>query len=1000
MKSILFFISCLLGQWLMAQNNLKALSQKQLDSLMNVAIAANKYNEAIPYAQTLVAQKDLSDSLQLLYMQKLTGLHQRLGQYAEAKANQLKLVDIVEKKQGKKTKMYGIAMSDLAMIAHSTGDFDQAEPLYLQSLQAYREAQIDTGLSLAMTMSNLGVLYHQTNRFAVAELQYMEAMTIRRVSVGDKALIYASSLNNLGGLYLYMQRYEEAISMFAQCVDIYKLHLPQAEYYYASTLNNLGAAYKNIGNYSKSEQCYQKSIAIRKRILGEKHPDYLSVLNNYAALQSAIKNYDRSIAILTEVVDISVNVFGKKHQDYVTALYNLSGGYKEKGNYQQSLLICEEVLTLQADISSQQSPEYLETLNEIGFLYRKTSNYAQSEAKYQEALRLNRIQTSPLSGSCDSFYQDDLAISTLQGLYYLTKDLYAQSNDKNKLSEGYEYLKTALCISERIRRNFSTEAEKLRTLSQTSLLAANAIAVALQIGSDAQIQEAFAYAEQNKSILLADATKAERARHLGDLPEALAKRELQLQTDLDKLKRQAADVSQSANKAELNNQLNKLYLDINQFKKDIETKYPKYYKLKYDNISAQTQDIQQKLDDRTLFLEYFQADSLIYLFAISAKKINTYILPINKAELSLHIEKMRQALSDYDFITNKRAEAYQLFTQNAYWCYQNLLAQALISDHKIERLIIVCDGELGHLPFETFLTAAPTSATPDYSDLPYLLLKYKISYNYSATLWKENLNTTNSLSNTKMLAMAAHYGGNTDSFPAQRNRSLRNTRLTLRALPAAEAEVQRLSTQHKGVFLQNKAANESFFKAHAHDYNIIHLAMHGLLDADNPMLSALVFSENSDSIEDNFLEAWEVAHLKLQAQLVVLSACETGYGKFKQGEGVISLARAFMYAGAPAVVVSLWQVNDQATAQLMVDFYQQLATGIPKDEALQQVKINYLHSAEGVAAHPAFWAAFIQLGDTRPVFISQSPAYFWYYLLPIVFLAAAVFYFLRRPSTK
>jgi hypothetical protein len=260
-------------------------------------------------------------------------------------------------------------------------------------------------------------------------------------------------------------------------------------------------------------------------------------------------------------------------------------GYKEKGNYEQSLLICQDVLTLQAEISGTKSPEYLETLNDVAALHQNMAHYEQSESVYLEALRLNKANATTSIGSCDSFYYDDFAIKTLQGLYALRQAWYAQNGDKNNLSQGYEYLKNALCISERIRRNFSTKAEKLRVLSNISLLAANAIAVALQIGSDAQIQEAFAYAEQNKSILLADATKAQRARHLGDLPEALAKRELQLQTDLDKLKRQAADVS--TNKADINNQLNNLYLDIKQLKKEIETKYPKYYKLKYDNITAQ-----------------------------------------------------------------------------------------------------------------------------------------------------------------------------------------------------------------------------------------------------------------------------------------------------------------------------------------------------------------------------------------------------------------------------
>lgn len=141
------------------------------------------------------------------------------------------------------------------------------------------------------------------------------------------------------------------------------------------------------------------------------------------------------------------------------------------------------------------------------------------------------------------------------------------------------------------------------------------------------------------------------------------------------------------------------------------------------------------------------------------------------------------------------------------------------------------------------------------------------------------------------------------------------------------------------------------------------------------MLSSLAFTENRDSLEDNFLQAHEIAHLHLNADLVVLSACETGYGKFEQGEGVISLARSFMYAGTPSLVVSLWQVNDQSTSVIMNSFYQNIANGMQKDVALRQAKLEYLKIAKDIAGHPAFWSAFIQLGDTSSVKISQKGAY-------------------------
>jgi len=148
--------------------------------------------------------------------------------------------------------------------------------------------------------------------------------------------------------------------------------------------------------------------------------------------------------------------------------------------------------------------------------------------------------------------------------------------------------------------------------------------------------------------------------------------------------------------------------------------------------------------------------------------------------------------------------------------------------------------------------------------------------------------------------------------------------------------------------------------------------MHGLLDSKNPILSSLVFTENNDSIENNFLQAWEISKMELNAELVVLSACETGFGRFETGNGVASLARAFMYAGARSLVVSLWQVNDQATSKLMEEFYQNLSQGMGKAEALQQAKVSYIDNAKGIAAHPAFWSPFVLIGDTASVSISRK----------------------------
>ena len=221
------------------------------------------------------------------------------------------------------------------------------------------------------------------------------------------------------------------------------------------------------------------------------------------------------------------------------------------------------------------------------------------------------------------------------------------------------------------------------------------------------------------------------------------------------------------------------------------------------------------------------------------------------------------------------------------------------------------DGKLGHLPFETFLVENAPQSETDYAQLPYLINQYKISYNYSASLWQENKKKVRTTTkNGQVLAMAANYEIELDSTKQDwRLLSYRNTRSTLIPLPAARREVETLATKYEGLFVFDTLASERVFKEKAANYAVIHLAMHGLLNSREQVLSSLAFTEDSDSLENNFLQACEISKMNLNAELVVLSACETGYGKSEQGNGIASLARAFMYAGAPAMIVSLWQVN-------------------------------------------------------------------------------------------
>jgi len=211
-------------------------------------------------------------------------------------------------------------------------------------------------------------------------------------------------------------------------------------------------------------------------------------------------------------------------------------------------------------------------------------------------------------------------------------------------------------------------------------------------------------------------------------------------------------------------------------------------------------------------------------------------------------------------------------------------------------------------------------------------------------------------------------------------------------------EVQSINeTVPSRVFI-NEKATEANFKKYASDYNILHLAMHTMMRDDAPLYSMLAFTnvKGEDTIEDNKLYAYEIYNLKLNAQMTVLSACNSGFGKMQKGEGMMSLARGFIYAGCPSIIMTLWQVTDKSSSDLMTSFYKYLKKGKSKQEAMRLAKVDYLAKADDLTSNPYFWSGFVVLGDNSPVYRRSGFAY-WMIVIGI-FVGLLIFFQYRKSS--
>jgi CHAT domain-containing protein/Flp pilus assembly protein TadD len=1006
---VLALLTLSISNQLYAQEDLSKKSYAAIDSLILVSYKQRNYDQAILHSKVGLDKAEGEygnvDTIFAKYLGNLGYFYKALGQFETASPFLLQAKKIIVQLQGKEHPNYSNIISNIASLYQVLGQFEKAEKLYLEAIQNRAKNIGKEHPDYARSLNNLGNLYQEIGIYEKAEAVYLQSQKIRAKVYGKDHPKYAIVLNNLAAVYHSMQMLERAEPLLLLSLSIKSKAYGEMHISNARTMTNLANVYNDMGRYTEAEKVLLQATNIEANFYGKEHSNYATNLSNLGSLYQKMGKYPQAKKLYLKAEEIYANTLGKENPNYAIILNKIATFYSKIKEYKKAEVLYHQAKNIQAKVLGKENISYATTLNNLASLYL-------SEGKLDLALSYSLQSMDANSGDLDStfllkdskkwkkliqadYYSNEVISNFTTTLLYITKAQYKKTKDPKDLNRHYELSQIAMQLNERIRNNLNGEKDKLRILKHNSDYIKHGIETAVLLDKESYFQEAFNFAEQNKSVLLADAVKGNRARALGDLPDSLIIQEIDLQKKIFKLKQKDLRERSNAEKQAQNQELSSLQVQMERFIASLKDKYPKYHALKYENITAKAADIQASLDDKTALVEYFLTDSICYLFWLSKTEIQVYPIAINAVKLKQSIHTFRSVLSNYNRVLKDEKKAYQSYIKIAHWFYQNLLEVAL-KGKDVENLIIVADGELGHLPFEAFLmTNVINRSILPYKDLHFLLKDYNVSYNYSATLWNENLTLSNKTNNGKILACASSYPPVDSALLELRLPYFFKLRSTLQELPAAQEEIKALSNNFEGTFLWNDATNEHFFKQNAADYAVIHLAMHGILDPNRPMLSSLVFTEDKDTLEDNFLQAYEISRLKLNADLVVLSACETGYGKFEQGEGVISLARSFMYAGVPSLVVSLWQVNDGSTAVIMKNFYENLAAGMNKAEALRQAKLSYLENTEGISAHPAFWSPFIQLGDSKPIYLATKGTWS-YWLIGGGLLALVMGFFLWR----
>jgi CHAT domain-containing protein len=327
------------------------------------------------------------------------------------------------------------------------------------------------------------------------------------------------------------------------------------------------------------------------------------------------------------------------------------------------------------------------------------------------------------------------------------------------------------------------------------------------------------------------------------------------------------------------------------------------------------------------------------------------------------------------FISNADSKKY---CSEAYDLYQTLI-YPFENDINNKKITVIADGILNYIPFDALLRELPdTTEQIQFNRLSYLTRKNIINYGYSANLLFNDYYRLKKNGKTKMLAFAPEYNNESITF--------QDDVYTLKKLQGTKREVELISRYVDSKIFIGSNATESNFRKNYKSYDILHLAMHAFINDSLPAFSCFAFSQNHNKEQENdgWLTIGDIYNLDMKARLTVLSACNTGSGKLKKGEGFISLARGFIYAGCPSIIMTLWEAEDNAGTKIMHSFYKNLKKGKATDVAMNLAKIEYLENANPHMAHPHYWIGYVSIGNHIPLFRSYD--FYFFIILTFSFI--------------
>ncbi len=838
----------------------------------------------------------------------------------------------------------------------------------------------------------LGVNAYHQNNFDRMETHLLEAEKWAGETAEKKNALDATIYQLLAVAYDKQGNFEKGLSVARKALESrisQKNGSPDEQRWLAVNYNNVGNLLIEKGDYSTAETCFKKAIRIHQQQHLKENRQLLSHYYNHLGLCYRESGKDE---LAWQAFGQAMQCFEKtdeKNEKFeIDLLLNLGAFLRRKGDLKQAATILKRLRVLHASNPYQSE----QVLSSIGMWHQKKGHWKAAMDTLQLALKTStankgrhhpvtalqhmrigdlyaaKDQPEPALGS----YQKALIsllpkydapigsppknrqsshlqtlLQTLTGKADMLLKKYDKTARPELLLQAFEHYKYGMNVLDNIHKGYAAEHVRRQIIDDAYAIYEGAITAAWLLyettENSAWLDTTYQVGERSKSRLMLLQNKA---LYLQDKDKTATKQldeAYAFQVNLAWYLRNSEEARRADNTLE-EQKWNDVYAAekgrFEAFKMRFQNDFPDWYSLYYQTPILSVDSLQKSLAEEEEVWMYLTGKKRLFIWVITQDKLSLDVRPASP-DLPRLLHRYYQQLSH----PAATREAVREFQETAHSLYRIVLPYRNKTLPK--QLVIIPGGGLHGLPFEALITEKQKNH--GFRDLNYLGNDCRVSYGLSATLLNEWKQKSSALSELNLLAVApdpiAGMGQITQHIP----------------------EAAAICSMFGGTHLKNHQATKKRFIEALQTHNIIHIASHAQANLNHPERSLIRFTPAADTSDNGALYASEIYGLEMQTRMVVLSACETGYGDLSKGEGRMSLARAFMYRGTPSLLTSLWKVDDRSTFGLMASFYQSVEKGKALNDALHQAQQEYLLQADDVLAHPYYWSGFVLLGSTSKI---------------------------------